>query len=95
MPHQLDDFATASGRFEPVWTLEIQTLRDDTDRVLDPVIEAYPLAYGKYERNTTSPIRGASVCHPPGSTCSGSSIATFRSCQASRAATARIVTKGA
>ena len=40
----LADYKARSGRLVPVWTLEVQTLPEDTDRILDAV-----LADGTYD----------------------------------------------
>ncbi len=69
MTHPLDDYAAASGRFVPVWTLEIQTLPGDVDRILDAVVDVHPLAYGRYERNASVSAVGKETARPtPGST---------------------------
>lgn len=72
MPHLLDTYAAASGRFEPVWTLEIQTVPDDTDRILDAIVAVHPLAYGTYERNASISAVGKETARPP----AGSTTAT-------------------
>ena len=60
----LHDYRAASGRFEPVWTLEIQTLPSDTDRILDAVMEVHPLAYGRYQRNASISALGRETAQP-------------------------------
>ena len=65
----LAGYKAKSGRFEPVWTLEIQTLPEDTDRILDAVMEVYPLGYGRYQRNASISAVGRETAQPePGST---------------------------
>lgn len=65
----LAGYKAKSGRFEPVWTLEIQTLPGDTDRILDAVMEVYPLGYGRYQRNASISAVGRETAQPePGST---------------------------
>ncbi|QEW27242.1 hypothetical protein [Roseovarius indicus] len=65
----LTEYEATSGRFEPVWTLEIQTLPEDTDRILDAVMEVYPLGYGRYQRNASISAVGRETAQPePGST---------------------------
>ena len=75
-------YTSESGRLEPVWTIEIQTLPEDTDRILDAVMNVYPLGYGRYQRNASISAIGqetaqAQECstttthnptHPPGTT---------------------------
>ncbi|MEX0368365.1 MAG: hypothetical protein AB3N22_20060 [Ruegeria sp.] len=65
----LDTYKAASGRFVPVWTLEIQTLPGDTDRILDAVMAVHPLGYGRYQRNASISAVGRETAQPePGST---------------------------
>ncbi|GGX37802.1 hypothetical protein GCM10007385_00620 [Tateyamaria omphalii] len=65
----LTDYKAASGMFVPVWTLEIQTLPEDTDRILDAVMAVHPLSYGRYQRNASISAVGAETAQPePGST---------------------------
>ncbi|MEM9044275.1 MAG: hypothetical protein AAGC81_06245 [Pseudomonadota bacterium] len=65
----LDSYQASSGRFEPVWTLEVQTLPDDTDRILDAVMQVHPLSYGRYQRNASISAIGKETAQPtPGST---------------------------
>ena len=60
----LTQYRAASGRFEPVWTLEIQTLPADIDRILDAVMQVYPLNYGRYQRNASVTALGAETAQP-------------------------------
>ena len=65
----LDGYRAASGTFVPVWTLEIQTVIEDVDKILDAVVEVYPLAYGRYRRNASVSAVGMETARPePGST---------------------------
>jgi len=65
----LSTYRAKSGRFVPVWTIEIQTLPEDTDRILDAILEVYPLGYGRYQRNASIPAVGKETARPePGST---------------------------
>lgn len=66
---RLDTYKAKSGAFVAVWTLEIQTLPEDTDRILDAVMEVYPLRYGRYQRNASISAVGKETMQPePGST---------------------------
>lgn len=49
----LNSYRAKSGSLVPVWTLEIQTLHADVDRILDAVMEVHPLEYGNYRRNAS------------------------------------------
>ena len=65
----LASYSAASGRFEPVWTLEIQTLPRDVDRILDAVMAVHPLGYGRYQRNASVSAVGKETAQPePSST---------------------------
>ena len=65
----LEDYDAKSGRFVPVWTLEIQTLPEDTDRILDAVMKVHPLGYGRYQRNASISAVGRETAQPqPNST---------------------------
>lgn len=65
----LKDYRARSGSFVPVWTIEIQTRPDGTDRILDAVMEVYPLRYGRYRRNASVSAIGMETAQPePGST---------------------------
>lgn len=62
-------YSSRSGRLEPVWTLEVQTLPEDTDRILDAVMTVHPLGYGRYQRNASISAVGRETAQPqPGST---------------------------
>jgi len=60
----LTRYRAASGRFVPVWTLEIQTLPADTDRILDAVMQVHPLGYGRYQRNASISAVGVETAQP-------------------------------
>lgn len=65
----LAEYRAKSGRFVPVWTIEIQTLPEDTDRILDAVMKVCPLRYGRYRRNASISAVGKETAQPePGST---------------------------
>ena len=65
----LATYEAKSGTFVPVWTLEIQTVIEDVDRILDAVMDVYPLGYGRYRRNASISAMGMETAQPePGST---------------------------
>ena len=65
----LEEYKAKSGRFDPVWTLEIQTVIEDVDKILDAIMEVYPLSYGRYQRNASISGVGIETAQPePGST---------------------------
>lgn len=60
----LAGYQARSGTFEPVFTLEIQTLPEDTDRILDAVLKVHPLGYGRYQRNASISATGKETARP-------------------------------
>ena len=65
----LSAYRAKSGGLLPVWTLEIQTLEEDTDRLLDAVMQVHRLSYGRYRRNASISAVGKETAQPePGST---------------------------
>lgn len=64
MSGKLESYRANSGRFEPVWTLEIQTLPQDVDRILDAIMQVHPLSYGRYQRNASVSAVGKETAQP-------------------------------
>lgn len=65
----LTAYRAKSGRLVPVFTLEIQTVREDIDKILDAVMEVHPLKFGRYRRNASISATGMETAQPePGST---------------------------
>lgn len=60
----LENYRAKSGRFVPVWTLEIQTVIEDVDKILDAVMEVHPLSYGRYQRNASISAAGMETAQP-------------------------------
>ena len=60
----LHNYESKSGHLVPVFTLEIQTLEDDTDKLLDAVMSVYPLSYGRYERTASISAVGIETTQP-------------------------------
>ncbi len=60
----LETYTAKSGRLDPVWTLEIQTLPEDTDRILDAILEVHPLGYGRYGRTASISAVGKETAQP-------------------------------
>lgn len=60
----LENYTARSGRLAPVWTLEIQTLPQDCDRILDAVMAVHPLSYGRYQRNASISAVGCETAQP-------------------------------
>ena len=65
----LETYTAKSGTLIPVWTIEVQTLPEDCDRILDAVMKVHPLGYGRYHRNASVSAIGAETTTPqPNST---------------------------
>lgn len=60
----LDGYSAKSGKFIPVWTIEIQTVPEDTDRILDAVLKVHPLSYGRYQRTASISAVGVETAQP-------------------------------
>ena len=54
----------AIGSLRSVWTLEIQTLPEDTDRILDAVMAVHTLSFGRYQRNASISAVGKETAQP-------------------------------
>lgn len=77
MTHPLDAYRARSGRFEPVWTIEIQTLPLDVDRILDAIVAVHPLPYGTYGRNASISAVGLETARPPAGSTTATHVAGF------------------
>lgn len=65
----LSAYTASSGRLVPVFTIEVQTLAEDVDRILDEIVKVHPLGYGNYRRNASVSAEGYETAQPnPGST---------------------------
>ncbi|MEM8836652.1 MAG: hypothetical protein AAGE89_01060 [Pseudomonadota bacterium] len=65
----LSDYDAKSGTLVPVFTVEVQTLPEDTDRILDEVMKVHPLSFGRYQRNASISAVGKETAQPePNST---------------------------
>ena len=62
--NDLPNYTAKSGKLVPVWTLEVQTLPEDTDRILDAVMEVHPLNFGRYQRNASISAVGLETAQP-------------------------------
>ncbi|WP_120502064.1 hypothetical protein [Roseovarius sp. EL26] len=60
----LHDYKASSGTFEAIWALEIKTLTEDTDRILDAVLKVHPLSYGRYQRTASISAVGMEAAQP-------------------------------
>lgn len=74
----LHDYQSSSGRLEPVYTLEIQTLPNLVDDILDAVMQVHPLAYGRYQRNASVTGIGYETSQPQENSTTTTHSATYR-----------------
>ncbi|GLT08185.1 hypothetical protein ACFQFQ_15635 [Sulfitobacter porphyrae] len=62
--NDLNRYEAKSGRLVPVFTIEVQTLPEDTDRILDGVMKVHPLSFGRYQRNASISAVGKETAQP-------------------------------
>ena len=74
----LADYNATSGRLEPVYTVVVQTLPEDTDRILDEIIKVHPLAYGNYQRNASISALGRETARPNEGSTTTTHVAGFQ-----------------
>ncbi len=60
----MHEYNAKSGTFVPVWTIEIQTVPADTDKILDAVMQVHPLSYGRYQRTASISAVGMETAQP-------------------------------
>ena len=60
----LNSYKATTGTLVAVWTLEIQTVPRDTDRILDAVMKVHPLSFGRYQRNASISSVGKETAQP-------------------------------
>ena len=73
----LRDYQAKSGKFIPVWIIDIQTVIEDVDKILDAVTEVYPLKYGRYGRNASISAVGMETAQPEANSTTENHIAGF------------------
>ena len=73
----LSSYRAQSGRFVPVWTLEIQTVSEDTDKILDAVMEVHPLTFGRYRRTASISAVGMETTQPEAGSTTTSHVKGF------------------
>lgn len=73
----LSKYKAKSGHFVPVWTLEIQTLLEDTDRILDAIMTVHPLSYGRYQRNASISAIGRETAQPEANSTTSTHVQDF------------------
>lgn len=60
----INAYNARSGKLVPVWTIEVQTLPEDTDRILDEVVRVHPLGFGRYQRSASITATGRETSRP-------------------------------
>ena len=75
----LSSYKAQSGTLVPVWTLEIQTVLEDTDKILDAVMEVHPLSFGRYQRTASISAVGMETTQPEAGSTTTSHIEGFKS----------------
>ena len=60
----LSAYNAKSGTLVRVLTIEVQTLPEDTDRILDEVMKVHPLSFGRYQRNASISAIGKETAQP-------------------------------
>jgi len=73
----LAQYSAKSGGLTPVWTIEIQTLPQDVDRILDAVMQVYSLPYGRYQRNASVSGLGKETARPEAGSTTHTHVADF------------------
>lgn len=73
----LASYKAQSGTYVPVWTLEIQTVPEDTDKILDAVMEVHPLSFGRYQRNASISAVGIETAQPEAGSTTTSHVEGF------------------
>jgi len=77
MNNSIDDYVSEVGTYEAIWTLEIQTLPDDVDKILDSIMQVHPLAYGRYQRVASVSAIGKETAQPQGGSTSETYLEDF------------------
>ncbi len=74
----IDQYHAKSGKFSAVFTLEIQTVIEDVDKILDAIVAVYPLSYGRYQRNASVSAQGMETAQPQAGSTTTSHIEGFQ-----------------
>ncbi len=74
----LSAYKARSGRLEPVFTIEVQTVMEDTDRILDEILKVHPLGYGNYRRNASISAEGRETARPNAGSTTTTHVAGFK-----------------
>lgn len=74
----MHDYNAKSGTFVSVWTIEIQTVPQDTDKILDAVMKVHPLSYGRYQRTASISAVGIETTQPEANSTTSTHMGGFK-----------------
>ncbi len=74
---KIKKYSAKSGSFILAWTLEIQTVIEDVDKILDAVMQVHPLSYGRYQRNASISAVGMETAQPQAGSTTENHIAGY------------------
>lgn len=74
----LEKYKAKSGKFLPVFTLEIQILENDADKILDTIMKVHPLPYGRYHRNASVTGLGKETAVPQANSTTSTHVDEYR-----------------
>lgn len=60
----LSNYKSTSGHLMPVFTIIIQTIPEDTDKLLNAMLDVSPLNYGRYNRTASISATGMETAQP-------------------------------
>ena len=73
----LSQYQSSMGQLVPVYTLEIQTLPSDTDKLLDAIMKVDSLSYGRYERTASISAPGIETTQPKAESTTANHVEDF------------------
>ena len=74
---KLEHYRSTSGSVVPVWTIEVQTVLEDAERLLDAVEVAHSLRYGRYRRNASISAVGMETAVPLADSTTANHVANY------------------
>ena len=75
--NNLYDYQSKSGNLVPVFTIEVQTIPGNTDRIIDEVMKVNPMRFGRYQRNASISAVGMETSQPEQGTTTSSHVDGF------------------
>ena len=76
--NNLYDYQSKSGNLIPVFTIEVQTIPGNTDRIIDEVMKVNPMRFGRYQRNASISEVGMETSQPEQRTTTSSHVDGFQ-----------------